>query len=62
MPYIKIESGKLTLSVDRVSLREVMESIVSIIQPQVKTKNQQFDIFIHDVEVENVYCDSVRLN
>ena len=58
----KIESGKLTLSVDRVSLREVMESIVSIIQPQVKAKNQQFDIFIHDVEVENVYCDSVRLN
>ena len=35
----KIESGKLTLSVDRVSLREVMESIVSIIQPQVKAKN-----------------------
>ena len=50
------------MSVDRVSLREVMESIVSIIQPQVKAKNQQFDIFIHDVEVENVYCDSVRLN
>lgn len=58
----KIESGKMTLNVDLVSLREVMDSIVSIVQPQVKAKNQQFNIFIHDISVENVCCDSVRLN
>lgn len=58
----KIESGKLTLNMDQVSLREVVESIVSIVQPQVKAKNQQFDVFIHDIESEDVYCDSVRLN
>lgn len=58
----KIESGKMTLHVDQVSLREVMDSIVSIIQPQVKTKKQKFDVFIHDISVENVYCDGVRLN
>ena len=58
----KIESGKMTLSMDRVSLREVMDSIVSIVQPQAKAKRQQFDVFIHDVSTENVYCDSVRLN
>lgn len=58
----KIESGKLTLSVERVSLREVMDSMVCIVQPQVRAKHQHFDIFIHDIEVENVYCDGVRLN
>lgn len=58
----KIESGKMTLNIDQISLREVMESIVSIVQPQIKAKNQKFDVFIHDIFAENVYCDSVRLN
>ncbi len=58
----KIESGKMTLSMELVSLREVMDSLVCIVQPQVKAKRQHFDVFIHDIEVENVYCDGVRLN
>lgn len=58
----KIESGKLTLNVDLLSLREMMESIVSIIQPQVKAKKQSFNIFIHKIQTENIYADSVRLN
>ena len=58
----KIESGKMTLHMDQVSLREVMDSIVSIMQPQVKTKQQKFDVFIHDISAENVYCDGVRFN
>ncbi|MDE7009878.1 MAG: response regulator [Oscillospiraceae bacterium] len=58
----KIESGKLTLNMDQVSLREMMDSIVSIVQPQVRAKHQNFDVFIHDITTENVCCDSVRLN
>lgn len=58
----KIESGKMTLNVDQVSLREVMEGIVNIVQPQMRAKRQQFDVFIHDISSENVCCDSVRLN
>lgn len=58
----KIESGKMTLNASMVSLPEVMESIVSIVQPQVKAKNQQFDVSIHDISQENVCCDGVRLN
>ena len=58
----KIESGKMTLNLDQVSLREVVDGIVSICQPQVKAKKQQFDVFIHDISTENVLCDSVRLN
>ena len=58
----KIESGKMTLNLDQVSLREVVDGIVSICQPQVKAKKQQFDVFIHDISTENMLCDSVRLN
>lgn len=58
----KIESGKLSLNNNMVSLRETMDSIVNISQPQVKAKHQRFDIFIQNIQTENVYCDSVRLN
>ena len=58
----KIESGKMTLNMDQVSLREVVDGIVSICQPQVRAKRQQFDVSVHDISTENVLCDSVRLN
>ncbi len=58
----KIESGKMTLNEELVSLREVMDSIVSIVQPQVKAKHQKFNISIFNILSENVHCDSVRLN
>ncbi len=58
----KIESGKMTLNVEAVSLREVMDSIVNIIQPQVKAKNQRFNAAAYEILSETVCCDSVRLN
>ncbi len=58
----KIESGRMTLNVERVSLREFMDSIVSIVQPQIKSKNQKFNVSIYNITSENVHCDSVRLN
>lgn len=58
----KIESGKMTLNDAPVSIREIMDDIVNIIQPQVKTKKQFFDIYIQNVEAEEVYCDLVRIN
>ncbi len=58
----KIESGKLTLNMDILSLREVMEALVNIVQPQIKEKNQHFDIFIQNILTETVCCDGVRLN
>lgn len=58
----KIESGKMALHIDELSLRETMDDIVSIIQPQAKERNQSFDIFIKDIYAEHVWCDSVRLN
>lgn len=58
----KIESGKMTLNETPVSLRELMDDIVNIMQPQVKAKKQNFDIFISQIITEDVCCDGVRLN
>ena len=58
----KIESGKMTLNVEPVSLREAMDSIVNIMQPQVTAKNQQFKAAAREILSENVCCDGVRLN
>lgn len=58
----KIESGKLTLTTEQIFLKEVVEGIVSIIQPQVKSKKQNFDIHVENILTENVWCDGVRLN
>ena len=58
----KIESGKLSLNMSLLSLSKAMDSIVNIVQPQVKERQQHFDIFIQKIQTEEVYCDSVRLN
>ena len=58
----KIESGKMTLNLYEISLRETMDGIVNIAQPQIKAKNQDFNIFIQNIQTEWVYCDSVRMN
>ena len=58
----KIESGRMVLNKEQVVLGEVMDNISNIIQPQAKEKNQTFTIQVQDVKVENVCCDSVRLN
>ena len=58
----KIESGKMALNVEAVSLREAMDCIVNIMQPQVKAKHQRFDAAAYDILSEDVYCDGVRLN
>ena len=58
----KIESGKLSLTMEAISLKEVVEGIIIIMQPQVKAKKQKFGIHIEDISTENVWCDGVRLN
>lgn len=57
----KIESGKMTLSIEQISLREVIDNIVNILQPRFHARQQKFDVFIHDIFVEDICCDSVRL-
>lgn len=58
----KIENGKMTLNMELVSLRDLMDGVVTIVQPQIKAKNQEFEVRLENIETENVYSDSVRLN
>lgn len=58
----KIESGKMTLNVEKVSLREVLDGITTIVQPQIKIKKQNFSVVVRNIQQEAVYCDSVRIN
>lgn len=58
----KIESGKMTLNISRVSLRECLDSMMSIVSPEIMGKNLEFNIMVHDIIAEEVYCDGVRLS
>lgn len=58
----KIESKKMTLNIAPVSLRDTMDDLVNIIQPQIRAKKQHFDIFIQNICSEGICCDDVRLN
>ena len=58
----KIEDGKLTLNMDTLSLSDAMDSIVNIVQPQIHSKKLHFDIFVQNIQIEEVFCDGVRLN
>lgn len=58
----KIESGKMMLTEERISLREVIEGVVGIVQTQIRGKDQNFNVHIDSIVAEEVYCDSVRLN
>ena len=58
----KIENGKLTLNMEPLCLRDIMQNIETVIQPQIQERKQQFNIYIHDVYHENVCSDRVRLS
>ncbi len=58
----KIESGKMTLHMESVSLREAMDTISGITRVQIKEKAQRFDIVTSNILCENVICDPLRLN
>lgn len=58
----KIESGRLALNVAPVSLPDIVENIVGIMQPQVHAKRQDFDVVVRGIRCENVLADATRLN
>ncbi len=58
----KIESGKMTLHMEEVSLGETMDTISGITNAQIMEKNQHFELSVNDVECDRVCADSLRLN
>lgn len=57
----KIESGKMTLNNDAMSLPDLLENVVTIMQTAFKAKEQQFSIRLKNVLHEQFYCDALRL-
>ncbi len=58
----KIETGKLTLNMEPLCIRDIMQNIETVIQPLVQEKNQHFNIYLHDIYHENLCSDRVRLS
>ncbi|MBQ9348785.1 MAG: amino acid permease [Oscillibacter sp.] len=58
----RIESGKIELAEEPVSLPEVLHDLNTIIIGQVEDKGQQLSMDALNVVNEEVYCDRLRLN
>lgn len=57
----KIESGKVSLSEEEFDMSKAMESLLAIIDPQVKAKKQELKINIANITHEAVIGDPMRL-
>lgn len=57
----KIESGKTTLNKEPFNLRELIESMNSIMGPQARAKSQKFSIYVSGVHGEVFVGDKVRI-
>ncbi len=57
----KIESGKTTLSEERLSLPDLLSELITIVHPQSAEKHLQADIIINDIHHEQLVGDSMRL-
>ncbi|MDE7243347.1 MAG: response regulator [Oscillospiraceae bacterium] len=58
----RIESGSTTLNIAEMNLAEVIDEINTMIRPQVRAKNQIFDIIVSPMRCEHLMGDKMRLN
>ena len=58
----KIESGKTTLNVTEINLAELIDELGTMIRPQAKAKQQEFELFLADVTMEHLIGDRMRIN
>lgn len=58
----KIESGKIALNNEEFILPDFVHSFVTIVEPQIKAKQLQFDISIKNLEHEHVIGDTLRIH
>ena len=57
----KIESGRIVLSEEEVNLAELVHGVVTMVQPQIHSKNLVFKTYISDLIHETVVSDMQRL-
>ena len=58
----KIEAGKTTLNLSDERIVDLIEGIDSIIRPQMKSKEHEFEIITRDIKHEHLVMDKLRLN
>ncbi len=58
----RIESGKMKIEEEEVSLPEIMHELKTIVQADITSKQLEFSIDTVDVVNEHVLCDRLRLN
>ena len=57
----KMGSGRLVLSAEPVSLREIVSNAAAIIQPQAQEKGQRLSMYAQNILCENLLGDNIRL-
>lgn len=57
----KIESGNITLSAESFSISKVLDEMVNMLSPQIRSKNQQFSFHVERVTHEKVIGDPLKL-
>lgn len=58
----KIESGSAVLNITDISLAELIEELNTIIRPQARAKDQEFEILTSDLTCEHLAGDKLRIN
>lgn len=58
----KIESGKVNLQLQNVSLAKLLDEVSLFIRPLTEEKKQNFTIETHNINHENIIADKLRLN
>ena len=58
----KIESGKVVLNLDRLTLSDLVSSVDAIIQPMAKARNQSFHVEVTGIRHEYLIGDETRIN
>lgn len=57
----KVESGTISLAAEEFSLSDLLNSMLLMIQPQIKAHKHRLQIHIQDIKHENVIGDSLRI-
>ena len=58
----KIESGQKSLNIAEFGMKELLEELDSVIQPQIREKHQSLDVKICDINRDRFLGDRLRLN
>ena len=58
----KIENGNDVLNIQKFNLAEFVDELGDMMRPQAVSKNQSFEICVHDLKEENLLGDKLRIN